>query len=84
MAGNGNLDQQFFSLFQGMNQVLSALVQKTGTIPILPSYTVAQATSLTGIATGTMIYVTNETGGAVPAFYDGTNFRRVTDRNVIS
>ena len=31
-----------------------------------------------------MIYVDDDTGGAVPAFSDGTNWRRVTDRNVIS
>ena len=33
---------------------------------------------------GHMIYVTNETGGTVMAFSDGTNWRRVTDRAVIS
>lgn len=33
---------------------------------------------------GQMIYVTDETGGAVPAFSDGTNWRRVTDRAVVS
>ena len=33
---------------------------------------------------GHMIYVTNETGGPVMAFSDGTNWRRVTDRAVIS
>ena len=33
---------------------------------------------------GGLIYVSNDTGGAVPAFSDGTNWRRVTDRNVIS
>ncbi len=31
-----------------------------------------------------LIYVTDETGGAVPAFSDGTNWRRVTDRAVVS
>ena len=30
------------------------------------------------------IYVTDETGGAVPAFNDGTDWRRVTDRAVVS
>jgi len=34
--------------------------------------------------TGAWIYVTNDIGGAVPAFSDGTNWRRCTDRNVIS
>ena len=31
-----------------------------------------------------LIYVSDETGGAVPAFSDGTNWRRVTDRQVVS
>ncbi len=31
-----------------------------------------------------MIYVDDDTGGAVPAFSDGTNWRRVTDRAIIS
>jgi len=48
----------------------------------LPSFTVASAP--TGRAAGDVIYVSNETGGAVPAFFDGTNWRRVTDRAVIS
>jgi len=48
---------------------------------ILPSYT---KTALPTGVTGGMIYVTNDIGGAVPAFFDGTNWRRVIDRNVIS
>lgn len=54
--------------------------------PMLPSFTVAQAQAIdtTGLEKGCQIYVTNETGGAVPAFFDGTNWRRVTDRAVIS
>jgi len=31
-----------------------------------------------------LIYVSNDVGGAVPAFSDGTNWRRVTDRAVIA
>lgn len=31
-----------------------------------------------------MIFVSNEAGGSVPAFTDGTNWRRVTDRNIVS
>lgn len=30
------------------------------------------------------VYVTDETGGAIPAFSDGTNWRRVTDRTIVS
>jgi hypothetical protein len=33
---------------------------------------------------GQMIYVSNETGGAVMAFSDGTNWRRITDRQIVS
>jgi hypothetical protein len=33
---------------------------------------------------GGQIYVSNETGGAVPAFSDGTNWRRVTDRTIVA
>jgi hypothetical protein len=33
---------------------------------------------------GGFIFVTDETGGAVTAFHDGTNWRRTTDRAVVS
>lgn len=31
-----------------------------------------------------IIYVSNESGGAQPAFSDGTNWRRFTDRAIVS
>lgn len=48
------------------------------------SYTVAEANSLSYLNTGDMIFVSNESGGATMAFYDGTNWRRIQDRAVIS
>lgn len=33
---------------------------------------------------GRLIFVSDETGGPVPAFSDGTNWRRVTDRAIVS
>lgn len=36
------------------------------------------------VPVGAQVYVNDETGGAVPAFWDGTNWRRVTDRAVVS
>ena len=33
---------------------------------------------------GSMVFCTNESGGAIPVFYDGTNWRRVSDRAVVS
>ena len=48
------------------------------------SYTVSEAGSITGMSAGDMIFVSDETGGATMAFYDGSNWRRVQDRAVIS
>jgi len=36
------------------------------------------------VGAGALLYVTDEAGGAVMAFSDGTNWRRVTDRAVVS
>lgn len=33
---------------------------------------------------GGLVYVSNETGGAQPAFSDGSNWRRFTDRAIVS
>lgn len=46
----------------------------------LRSYTVA--TLPASPAAGSFAYCSDETGGAVPVFGDGTNWRRVTDRNI--
>lgn len=48
----------------------------------LVSYTVATVPS--AATSGRLIFVSDETGGAVPAFSDGTNWRRVTDRAIVS
>lgn len=49
-----------------------------------PSFAVAGVPSAASAGAGAMIYVTDESGGAVPAFSDGSDWRRVTDRAVIS
>ena len=49
----------------------------------LPSYTVANLPTA-GVGAGAMAYCTNDAGGAVPCFYDGSAWRRVTDRAVAS
>lgn len=54
-------------------------------IPVVfPSYTVAGVPSASSCGNGATIYVTNESGGAVLATSDATNWRRVTDRAIIS
>jgi hypothetical protein len=51
-------------------------------LPSLPT-TVASLPSAANY-TGSTIYVTDETGGSIPAFSDGTNWRRVSDLQVVS
>jgi hypothetical protein len=48
------------------------------------SYVKTALPSAATSGSGAMIYVSNEIGGAVIAFSDGTNWRRVTDRAVVS
>ncbi len=48
------------------------------------SYTVATVPNAATVGAGAIIYVSDEAGGAVLAFSDGTAWRRVTDRAVIS
>ena len=51
---------------------------------VFKSYTVATLPSASAAGAGAMVYVTDERSGAVPAFSDGSNWRRVTDRDVAS
>ena len=50
----------------------------------LKSYTVGTLPTASVSGDGGSIYVTDESGGEVPAFSDGTNWRRVTDRAIVS
>lgn len=61
----------------------NAAYVQVGAIPILPTYTVATVPSAATYARG-LIYVSDEVGGAVVAFSDSTNWRRVTDRAIVS
>lgn len=56
---------------------------KSDILPRVPSHAKAALPSAATYARG-IIYVPDEAGGAVPAFSDGTNWRRVTDRVVVS
>lgn len=47
-------------------------------------YTVAALPSAATAGAGAIIHISDETGGAVLAFSDGANWRRVTDRAVVS
>jgi hypothetical protein len=56
----------------------------TPSLLLLPSYTVAGLSTLSANPAGQFVYCSNESGGAVPAFSDGTNWRRVTDRAIVT
>jgi hypothetical protein len=77
----GIIDPMYQDFFDDLelflnNNLIGAQVQ-------LQPYTVLTLPDATTKAGG-MIYVSDETGGAVPAFTDGTDWRRVTDRAVVS
>lgn len=67
-----------FSWVKWFQSVYKAL---SGPLPLV-SYTVSSLPSAVGEPS--LIYVSDEAGGAVPAFNDGTNWRRVTDRAIVS
>lgn len=55
----------------------------TAAVPFeLPNY--AKASLPTGMLAGAFIFVTDDVGGSTPAFFDGTNWRRVADRAIVS
>lgn len=58
-------------------------VDFTGSIPILPTFVKAALPSAATFVRG-IIYVSDDIGGATPAFSDGTNWRRVADRAIIA
>jgi hypothetical protein len=90
--------QQFIPLYSGANTELFSpalairgLNKSTSYSEIhdrhvkLAASTVAQLQAgLPGQSAGSTAYCTDESGGAVPVFYDGTNWRRMTDRTIIS
>ena len=60
------------------------LVAGANGVPKLPSFTVSGLPGATTAGAGALAHVSNETGGAVLAFSDGSAWRRVTDRAVVS
>lgn len=61
---------------------IGATAFRQGQIAQVGSFTVADLPSATTPAR--LIYVSDEVGGAVVAFSDGTNWRRVTDRAIVA
>jgi hypothetical protein len=73
-------DNRYSSSTHGICSPINHTVRNAHALPI---YTVAGAPAAASY-TGYQIYVSDEAGGAVPCFSDGTNWRRVTDRAIMS
>lgn len=78
-TGGGSIG---FSVLGGQQLSISNSTTAFNNIAGLRAYSKASLPSSSTI--GGMIYVTDDVGGAVPAFSDGSNWRRVTDRAIIS
>jgi len=66
---------------------LSPTDEVINTAPMkLVNKTVSQLTTSPGVtaSTGAMVYCTDDVDGGVPAFFDGINWRRITDRAVVT
>lgn len=60
-------------------------ITTTGTIGgKLPSYAIAELPDASSSGAGYMVYVTDDVGGATPAFSDGTTWKRVADLAEVS
>lgn len=77
----GQLDPTYQDFFDDVE--LSLNTNLLGNQVQLPNYTVATLPDAT-VKAGGMIFVSDETGGAVTAFTDGVNWRRTTDRAIVS
>ena len=60
------------------------LVAAADGVPKLPGFTVSSLPAASTAGPGALAYVSDETGGAVLAFSDGTDWRRLTDRAVVA
>lgn len=76
-------DENIASYMRGIELWARQVYENITGIKQQVSYTVATLPAASDYEAHT-IYVSNETGGATLAFSDGTNWRRVQDRVVVS
>jgi hypothetical protein len=77
----GTASPSLQTFFDDIELLLNArLLGESVKLPIYTVLTLPDATK----NTGGQVFVSNESGGAVPAFSDGTNWRRVTDRAIVT
>jgi hypothetical protein len=86
--GNGSNGSNILTFRNTSDQNILQLIHDRTAVfggPVrLASYTVGTVPSASTAGAGAQIYVSNETGGATVAFSDGSSWRRVQDRAVIS
>jgi hypothetical protein len=83
IAPDGRLTKDAYGYLREMDEAVRQLIAQANGLVVLDSYEVSGVPDASENAEA-LIYVSDETDGAVPAFSDGTDWRRVTDRNVIS
>lgn len=66
--------------WRDMDTQIDRAIEAAKTLPVFTVATLPDAASYPY----TFIYVSDESGGAQPAFSDGTDWRRLTDRAVVS
>lgn len=81
-AGTGSASLQFSRSSVQANITWNGSALVFDKPPKLPSFTVSGLPSAATVGAGAQAFCTDETGGAVPVFSDGTNWRRVTDRAI--
>lgn len=79
---DGRASFDFETIFQRLVAAVNA-VSFNG-FPRAQSFPKADLPSAATASAGALVYVTDEAGGPVIAFSDGTSWRRVTDRAVVS
>lgn len=73
IAENGITTREYQTFFDDLEQNINGGLLSVFTVGTLPR-----------VVEGGMIYVSDEVGGGVPAFSDGVEWRRVTDRAIVS
>lgn len=78
----GRLTLEWDAFFATLERALNAVSQ--GSLVATQSYTVATLPSPVTAGAGRVLYVSDAAGGAIPAFSDGTNWRRVDTRAIVT
>jgi hypothetical protein len=79
---HGRLKLEWDSFFSNLLTAVNAVSQ--GSLVATQSFTVLTMPDPAEAGAGRIIYVSNAAGGAIPAFSDGTDWRRVDTRAIVT